>query len=202
VIYNGVNSEIFFPMSQIEVRKQLGYKADKKIILYVGNLFAAKGLVELAMSFGRIARERTDVLLVVIGSGGWRTRFLELIRQQNVVEKVQMLGSLSLHDVSKYMNAADALCLPSYMEGTPNVILEALACNKLIVATGVGGIPELARDDKRIFLVQPKDVDSLYSGLTQVLKSDQTRSNQKKIMSWRENAAMVASVHSNEKICL
>jgi glycosyltransferase involved in cell wall biosynthesis len=202
VVYNGVDSSIFFPMPKIEAREQLGISEKGKIILFVGNLLATKGLGELAAAFGRIARSRSDVRLVVVGVGAWKEQFRGRLRREGVIGKVELPGSINHRDIGKYMNAADILCLPSYMEGVPNVILEALACNTLVVATAVGGVPELARDENRIFLAQPKNSDSIYSELIRALESDPTRHRLKSIMSWRENAARVASVLMNRSVDL
>ena len=68
-----------------------------------------------------------------------------------------------------WMSAADVVCLPSYMEGCPNVVLEALACGRGVVASRVGGIPELVSDGKNGVLVAPRDPEALAVGLAAAL---------------------------------
>src|SRR5262249_37737789 len=68
-------------------------------------------------------------------------------------------------DVPWWISAGDVLCLPSYMEGCPNVVLEALASGRGVVATRVGGIPEIVTDGKTGLLVPPGDPESLADGL-------------------------------------
>lgn len=194
VIYNGVNSEIFRPRLKTESRSQLELSETSKIILYVGNLLETKGLGELAQAFEGLAKKHSDVRLLVIGSGGWKNSFIEKFRMDSVFDRVDLLGSVNHKDIGIYMNAADVLCLPSYMEGIPNVILEALASNIPVVATDVGGVPELAQYDDRISLVSPRDAEGLQAALERAIMEPLLGNQRIAIQSWRENAASVASI--------
>lgn len=194
VVYNGINDQIFYPRDRAECRQVLGLETGERLILYVGNLLKTKGLDELAVAFARIARVSSNERLVVIGAGPWKGSLRDRIAREGVAERVFFAGSVRHQEIAIWMNAADVLCLPSYMEGVPNVILESLACNTPVVATAVGGVPELAREDDRITLVAPRDACGLGSALEKVLQGYGAGAKKIHIQSWNENAARVASI--------
>lgn len=202
VIYNGIDKEIFHSTCKVDLRKQLEFSVHGKLIVYIGNLIEAKGLRELARAFGGVARSLDDVRLLVIGAGPWSGRFMEMIKFEGVEDKVGMLGSVRHAEIGNYVNAADVLCLPSYMEGIPNVVLEALACDTRVVATSVGGIPELAREDDRITLVVPRDATSLQGALEHVLTNEFLSKRRLAISSWSQNAEMLASILTGGSISI
>lgn len=194
VVYNGINSEIFFSRDKSACRQTLGLSFRETIILYVGNLLKSKGLEELAVAFTFMARENPNLRLVVIGSGPYAGSFQEKIRKEGMTEKVFFAGSIKHQEIAVWMNAADALCLPSYMEGVPNVVLEALACNTPVVATSVGGVPELAGADDRITLARPRDSVSLQTAIEKALQGGLPGEKRLSIQPWQNNASALASI--------
>jgi glycosyltransferase involved in cell wall biosynthesis len=89
------------------------------------------------------------------------------------------------------MNAADFLCLPSINEGLSNVIIEAISCGLPVIASKVGGIPEIVTDKKLGVLVTPRSAESLAQGIKFALQEKWDRnaiSSYDKIFSWQENA--------------
>jgi len=195
VVYNGVNKKLFFRHVSLQKKDPKG-----KTILFVGNLKETKGLKELFFAFHCLF-ERTfdkDIRLVMIGDGPFRERFLGMVEEYKLASQVDMLGVLSPDQVACWMNMADVLCLPSYMEGVPNVVMEALSCNLHVVATDVGGIPELAQQCSGITLVKPRSADSLLVGLENALieKEDVTLPNF--ISSWHDNAKVLFEIMSQE----
>ncbi len=197
VLYNGVDHTIFHPMDRADVRRKLEIDSDEFLVLFVGNLKKEKGLDELITAFKSItdtvtARSR----LVIIGSGGYGLLAEQLVSSLDLKEKVKFLGSLSLETISIWMNAASVLCLPSYMEGVPNVVLEALSCGTKVVATNVGGIPELNRGDGMLTLAPPRESTLLADALLSISSRSIAGCPSSFISSWRDNGQQLYSLLS------
>jgi teichuronic acid biosynthesis glycosyltransferase TuaC len=165
-ILNGCDTSIFTPASDLQrLRHELSIQPNENVALYVGRLIAAKGLMELVRACVGIACG-TPVSVVMVGEGPIKSDLEQLAISTGA--KLRIVPPCSSTEVAKWMNAADVFCLPSYTEGCPNVIVEAMNCGRPIVATNVGGIPELV-DSARGILVPPKDVSALAAALQTAL---------------------------------
>jgi glycosyltransferase involved in cell wall biosynthesis len=166
VIGNGVDAQLFHPRDRAAARAELGHAGDaRKWILYVGRIEAEKGALDLAAAFARLAADRTDVALVMVGEGRGRGAVEEALRPLG--DRALLVGPQPLEKVPVWMAAADLLTLPSHHEGTPNVVLEALACGRRVVATRVGGIPDVVHRPELGTLVEVSDVPALAAALTE-----------------------------------
>jgi len=189
VLYNGVDRNIFHQMNREEVQQQLGVASGDFLVLYVGNLLKEKGLEELLTAFKLVMNKGgKPSRLVIIGAGKYGEKARQLAASLDISASVQFLGSQSLETIALWMNAASVLCLPSYMEGVPNVVLEALSCGTRVVATNVGGIPELDKHDGMLTLVPPREVAPLADALLSVQANPLTPPGESSIISWQENA--------------
>jgi teichuronic acid biosynthesis glycosyltransferase TuaC len=137
VLRNGVDLELFHADNRDTVRAELELR--RPTLLSVGNLLAFKGhgLVIEALSL------LPQCELVIAGDGPDHAAFEALARQCGVSARVRFVGSLDQRDLRRYYCAADALVLASSREGWPNVLLEAMACGTPVIATAVGGVPEI-----------------------------------------------------------
>jgi glycosyltransferase involved in cell wall biosynthesis len=163
-IYNGVDSDLFAPGSQAEARTRLGLAAGAPLLLYVGNLKSTKGCIDLLKAFPAVLAQRPDARLIFVGSGASRAELLERAAASGCVERVVLMGAVPHGTLGDWFRAADLLCLPSHNEGVPNVVLEAMACGTPVVATRVGGIPEVLPDHAGI-LVPVQDQAALEAAL-------------------------------------
>ena len=190
VLYNGVDRNLFYKMDRNLLRTELGFSAEDVLILFVGNLLQTKGLDELADAFKLLKRidqfKRTK--LIVAGTGTYESTFRNRLEAAGMLADAIFMGSCALPVVAKLMNVADVACLPSYSEGLPNVILEALCCNVKTVATEVGGIPELAQQHQNIYLVPPKDSEQLAAALATAIEAECVDDLAEDIGSWAEYA--------------
>lgn len=195
IVYNGVDTTIFHPVPQSEARKSLGVAPELPLILYVGNLKETKGLSDLAAAFKQVQskRELSGSHLVVIGKGPYGAGLRSELERLGVCSNVNFLGSQPLEKIALWMNAADLLCLPSYMEGVPNVLLEAFACGTSVVATSVGGIPELQRNDRVLKLVPARDVNALVDAMFFSLSCRTEGLVDPSVTSWDDNAEKLFS---------
>lgn len=169
VVIDGINRDLFFPRDKAEVRRSLNIDVDGPLIVYVGRIEVTKGLRELLDAYAETQKTIPDARLMLVGSGSAD----QLIRDQAEAinaqgGNIQFAGSRPLAEVPLWMSAADVCTLPSYAEGLPNTVLEALACGRPVVATTVGGIPDILTDEFGK-LVPPKDVPALADAFKHVL---------------------------------
>ena len=159
-VLNGCDSSIFRFGDRAAARAELSLTADAEVILYVGRLDVNKGLREMLAAASRLASERPGLQLAFVGEGLFLRELQMGAREAGLLNRVHLPGACGSAEVARWMTAADLFCLPSYAEGCPNVLLEALACGRPVVATTVGGIPELITPDCGT-LVPPRDARSL-----------------------------------------
>jgi teichuronic acid biosynthesis glycosyltransferase TuaC len=166
VIRNGCDTSIFHSQDRAMARASLGIAGDRRLVLYVGRLVPEKGLAELTAAAAVARHEHSKLQVVLVGDGPMRPQLEELIARTGA--PVQLAGAGSPTDIARWMAAADVVTLPSYSEGYPNVLVEALACGRPVVATAVGGVVEIVDADNSI-LVGPRDVAALANGLDSAL---------------------------------
>ena len=102
--------------------------------------------MDLLEAARQLLEKRPDVRFIFVGDGPLRPDLERQSRTWNIADRVSMAGEIHHNAVPEYMIRADVLCLPSHREGYPNVVLEALACGLPVVATNVGGVPEIIND--------------------------------------------------------
>ena len=164
VLYNGVNHALFTPGLRSEARARLGLPATTPLLLYVGNLKASKGCLELIDAFPALLATHPKARLIYIGKGPDRDALRARIAALGCEGQIELAGATTHDALGDWFRAADLLCLPSHNEGVPNVVLEAMACGTPVVATRVGGIPEVVPDYAGI-LIPPRDRHALSRAL-------------------------------------
>ena len=135
--------------------------------LFVGMLEAYKNIDGLAAAWRQVVRELPEALLVILGEGSRRDVVDELVAE--LPEQVEHIEQLLPEGVAAQMDRSTVLVLPSRSEGLGRVLVESMARGRGIVASRVGGIPDVARDDREALLVEPGDVDELARALVRVL---------------------------------
>jgi glycosyltransferase involved in cell wall biosynthesis len=186
VIYSGVDKTRFHFQERASCEVQLGLEGGKRRILYIGNLKKAKGAMDLLLTVNYLKDELENFETLFIGKGEDLGAMQQYISHNQLNNYVRIIGPVDHHLLSPWINSSDCVCLPSYAEGMPNVLLEALACKTKIVATRVGGIPELLTNGDKFF-VRPGDPVQLKNVLKQVLTNpDETASPAIPIKSYRE----------------
>jgi glycosyltransferase involved in cell wall biosynthesis len=161
LVPNGVDNALFHPRDKAEARRALGLPQEGKIITFVGRLEPQKGLGELLEAFPRVRHTFPRATLALVGDGVWRDR----AKGEGIIAP----GARPLAEVAQWVAACDVFTLPSHNEGTPNVVLEALASGRPAVGTRVGGIPDVLADPRSGLLVAAKDAPALAEGLIQAL---------------------------------
>ena len=159
VVYNGVNQALFRPSDNF-----VPYK-DRTNLLYLGNLKKSKGVMELLTSFHMISKTYPELTLTYAGSGEMLGQLQEFVTEVGIDDKVTFLGSVEHSELPSLMQAAKFVCLPSYAEGVPNVLLESMCVGTPVVSTNVGGVPEVVRDGVSGVLCQPRSSGAFYGAL-------------------------------------
>jgi glycosyltransferase involved in cell wall biosynthesis len=164
-IHNGCDATCFYPADRRIARAELGLPADCQLALFVGRLDIAKGVYELLSAVASIDSLR----LTFIGEGLEAESLRSKARQYGIEQRVAFVPSAPPDKVARWLAACDVFTLPSYAEGCPNAVIEALSSGRPVVATRVGGIPELV-DETCGFLVPPKDPSKLATFLREALR--------------------------------
>jgi len=168
VVGNGCDTAVFHPADRDAARNELGLDPDCTLILYVGWLVATKGLRELLEAFIRLVPSDRKLQLACIGEGALQGELKQRVLQAGIEDRVRFEGACSSQQIARWLAAANVFCLPSYAEGCPNAVIEALSCGRPVVASNVGGIPDLIDSDSGI-LVRPRDPKMLAEALRAAL---------------------------------
>lgn len=168
-IYNGVDTDRFSrAMNRNKVREMLGIPTDAQVVGTVANFSHEKGYPYLLQAIRSVLNDKPGTWFLLAGSGP----LLEETRRE--LEKITHGGQIVLtgfrRDIPELMSAMDIFVLASISEGFPNVLLEAMSMEKPVVATEVGGIPELISPGEDGVLVSPKDGKALAGALLGLLE--------------------------------
>jgi glycosyltransferase involved in cell wall biosynthesis len=137
----------------------------KKTIVAVGRFHAQKDYPNLLSAFATIAKKYPNTRLLIIGDGELRVSVERIIQDTHLAENVTLLGIRS--DVADVLSAADVFVLPSAWEGFGLVVAEAMACERVVVATDCGGVAEVLGDDG--YLVPPRNSSALAEAMEQAI---------------------------------
>ncbi len=206
--YNGVETALFNPRVDGYAVREKHELGDRPVVLFVGGLEPRKGLEYLLLAMEQVKRKIPDVMLIVLGKGafssnrGEKTFFNVLIKRLGLEDSVSFVFDVDDEDLPKYYTACDVFALPSRMEGWGLSIMEAMATGKPVVATKVGGIPELVDDKVNGFLCDLGNVTALARNIVFLLQHEDVAQNMGKAgqekmraYSWEKTAEKVKSIY-------
>lgn len=204
VVPNGVDTAKFKPTGKAHARDLLNLPQDKNIVLFVGALRKIKGvdyLIEAAKDF---VNTNTD-LFMVGRDDGLRKSLEKRAQELKIADHIRFTGPVDHEKIPLWISASDILVLPSLSEGRPNVVLESLACEVPVVATNVGGIPELMIDGETGYLVPSKDPIEISRKINKLLENKSQRENMGKLgrrsiiqrgLTWEAHAKKTVNIYS------
>jgi glycosyltransferase involved in cell wall biosynthesis len=176
VIYNGVDSEKFNPQISGEAIRKKYSLGNSPLILAVGSSRILKGIVFLFYSLREIIKVCPNVKLLIVGvNSKYKKQVLPIIRRLGVQNSIVMVEYVPNNELPYYYASSDLVVLPSLMENFPVVALEAMSSGKPIVASRVGGIPEVVKDNENGILVEPANVDQMVDALLCLLGNSSMR---------------------------
>lgn len=161
VITCGIDTDLFSPFNKMKKRKELEISNNSKVVLFVGGFEYRKGTDILL----KCAKRIPETNFVFIGKG----------ILQSDCKNCRFIGPQPNCKLPGWFSTADVFVLPSRSEGTPVVLLEALSCEIPVVASRIGGIPDLVKDGETGYLVEPEDVDMFEKKLRELLENSEER---------------------------
>jgi glycosyltransferase involved in cell wall biosynthesis len=167
-LISGCDLSVFHLRDRVAARRKLGIDPAAEVVVYIGRMDVKKGLRELIRAAAKLHPARAMLHVYLVGEGPDRPLIESAIQASNAGSYIHALPECSFDEVAEWMAAADLVTLPSYMEGCPNVVLEALASGRPVVAAKVGGIPEIMNSECGE-LVPPRDSGALAQALASVL---------------------------------
>nr|WP_077034681.1 glycosyltransferase [Pelomonas sp. KK5] len=195
---NGVDLQRFRPLDRDQARRELGL-AGAPLLLSVGNLVELKGHVFLIEALARLLPSHGQAQLVIVGEGPERGRLLARARELGVADRVMLAGSRPNTELFKWYSAADVSLLASSREGWANVLLESMACGTPVVATAVGGSPEIVSDAAGL-LVQERSGEAFAAAIAQLLAQPPARERVRRYaedFDWRATSAAQLALFSS-----
>lgn len=171
VIYRGIDHNLLknTPPDQILQSKL----ANKTIIAYSGRLIDGKGVDDLLRAYAKVANDHNH--LVVIGSGPQEKKLKQQVKKRDLNHQISFLGKQTQSRAINILNIAHLVINPSYTEGLPSSIIESALLKKAIIATDVGGTPEIITDKESGILIKPKDIEQLTQALQTLLQNPAER---------------------------
>lgn len=155
-----------FEAARAETRRALGIPDDRFVVGWIGRMTAVKRTGDVLQAVRRLREQGVDAVLCMVGDGPDREMVEQRAHELGIVRDSLFLGYQD--EVADYYAAFDALILPSANEGTPVSAIESLAGGRPVVATRVGGVPDVVRDGVDGFLVEPGDVDAMADRLARL----------------------------------
>lgn len=171
VIYNGVDADLFYLRDKFQSSRQLDLVHKGKVVVFVGQLLEVKGVIYLIEAVERLIAAGNDLIVYLIGEGSDRSLYEAEIVRRGLFKRIFLVGNRPHTEIAVWMGACDVFCLPSIREGFPNVILEALFSGRPVVASHVGGIPEMVNENNG-FLVEARNPNALADALCKALAQD------------------------------
>jgi glycosyltransferase involved in cell wall biosynthesis len=160
----GIPEELFGQKNKQRIKKELGLEENKKYILYVGRIKTTKGIKELLDAIKKLPGTE----LILIGRGDDAKNYEEYARQKGI-KNANFLGAIYGDKRLGYYDACDCLILPSYTEGAPVVLMEAIAKNLPVIATNVGGVAKMIESGREGIIIKPKSSEEITKAIREIL---------------------------------
>lgn len=179
VMRNGVDLDRFEVLDAAAMRSELGIQG-APVVLTVGNLQEHKGQRLVLEAFGQLRQQHPAARLLIVGEGPDRGHLERQIASAGLQGCVTLAGVVPNAELARWYSAADVLVLASSREGWPNVLLEAMACGTPVVATRVGGVPEIVQSAAAGRVVAERTGAAFAGAISELLgaRSDRTRVRQ------------------------
>jgi glycosyltransferase involved in cell wall biosynthesis len=203
LVHNGADPECFQTTPKTEARVSLGLPSAGKMVLFVGNLIPIKNVAVLLDAVAKLSNK--DVVLCLVGDGVLRESLRNTAAELGILDRCIFAGRRAHEEIPLWLSAADCLVIPSRMEGFPTMLPEAMLCRTPIIATAVGGIPEVVTDGVTGLLVKPDDAGGLAQSLERALHdsgfsaalAERAARFARENLTWEANARHVVAVYED-----
>jgi glycosyltransferase involved in cell wall biosynthesis len=176
IIYNAIDRDELKPnLPPEEVRTQYSIKSEDKLVGVIGRLSPEKGQAVFLHAFKKVVEKMPFAKAIIIGDGQERGRLANFCSENGLRDRVIFTGYQN--NIANFYQIMDILVLPSFSEGLPNVVLEAMAFKIPVIATSVGGVPEVIADGLNGLLVPPGNADLLAEKIIHLQGNERERGN-------------------------
>ena len=141
------------------------------IIGYIGRLSAEKGVQHFVQALPAILNDRKELRVLIGGDGLLKKSIEAALQAEKLLDYIEITGWISHDNLPTYLNRLRLLIIPSYSEGLPNIMLEAMACETPVLATAVGAIPDVIIDGKTGFLMGDNSPECIAENVIRALSS-------------------------------
>ena len=161
LIYNSVDTDVF--------KNNNKKYNDKTVFLEIASLEKRKGQFDLLTAFKEITKKNLSAELYLAGEGNDLSKINDYIKNNDLSNSVFLLGFQK--DIPSLINKADVIVLPSYNEGLPISILEALSCERPVISTNIAGIPEVLSNRNCGIIINPGDIEALFNSMCKFINN-------------------------------
>jgi glycosyltransferase involved in cell wall biosynthesis len=179
VVYSGMEVErfVYSKQERDELRNQLGFSNEHIIIGTATRIAPRKGMEFLLETFYQLLQQHPYVRLLIVGDGILRKKIEDEIAQKGMSDKVVITGMVNPQQVPKYLNAMDIVIHASVWEGLPRFVVQAVLCQKPVVAFDTDGTKEIIIDGKTGFLIPQKSLQRLINAIDKLVVDKNLREN-------------------------
>jgi glycosyltransferase involved in cell wall biosynthesis len=140
-----------------------------KTVGYIGRLSNEKGILNYLSAIPMVLQKQPDTRFLVVGNGPLDDKVKKYVVNEHLEQYVKLVARVSPETVPSYLNQLQLCVLPSYTEGMPNIMIEAMACGTPVLATPVGGIPDIIKDNKTGFIMENNLPESIAANICRAL---------------------------------
>ena len=198
-IANGVSFERITSVQPVDLEHEFGIEHNTTTFIIIGRLHEAKGHIDLIPVFARLIQQNHKIHLLIVGDGELENQIVSQITKLGVEKHITLTGFRS--DVLSIIAACDIVVMPSRWEGLPMALLESMALGKSVVATNVGGIPNVINDSENGLLVEAGNMEELEVKMNLLLENKVLRAQlaeQAKATVLKQYSAKTASIRYEE----
>jgi teichuronic acid biosynthesis glycosyltransferase TuaC len=193
----------FDPKVRDTIRDSLRIPRASIVMVFVGHVVRTKGVDELIQAFLEVEGAVGNLHLIVVGAGEHARGLKARAEREKSDNRVHVVGRRPHREIPGWLSAGDMLVLPSWHEGLPNVVIEAMACERPVVATRVGGIPEAVKDGESGILIEKGDAGGLAGAIALLARDPARRASMgtagrrivERGFSWEANAKRTMEVY-------
>jgi glycosyltransferase involved in cell wall biosynthesis len=168
----GYNEDLFYPIKKEIARDKLGLSSKDPIILNISSLDDNKNLEFFIKGILKILPNFPNLHVVIIGDGQNYKKLRNMITQLGAGDRIQLMGALPHQAINQWINAADFVTLCSFIEGSPTVMYETLACGRPFLGSAVGGIPEIIKGIDYGLVFNPHQLDDFVEKMKRMVDRD------------------------------
>lgn len=160
----------FIDFEIFNIRKPIAER--NNLIGYIGRFSEEKGTLNFVRAIPGVLKVQPDVSFLIGGDGKLRDQIQEYLINNNIEDKVKLLGWIPHDELPEFLNELKLMVLPSYTEGLPNIMLEGMACGTSVLATSVGSIPDFIKDEDTGFIMGSNSPDHIANNISRALYHD------------------------------